>query len=79
MSKKKLILLALLAIITASCKKVDPLRYKGCLIVEKSDFPYFLFTVKLTPSLRDSLKTDYYSFYTNKYEWDKYEKGDTIK
>ena len=76
---KKLILLTLLAIMIASCTKVDPLRYKGCFIVDKSDIPYFFFTVKLTTPLRDSLKTDYYSFYTNKYEWDKYEKGDTIK
>lgn len=76
---KKLFLLALLAVIMAGCTKIDPLRYKGCLIVEKSDIPDFLFMVKLTPSLRDSLKTDYYTFYTNKYEWDKYEKGDTIR
>ena len=76
---KKLIILALLAIMIAGCTKVDPLRYRGCLIVDKYDFPYFFFTVKLTPSLRDSLKADYYTFYTNKYEWDKYEKGDTIR
>ena len=77
---KKLIILALLAVIMAGCaKKQDPLRYKGCVIVHKYDFPDFTIRVKLTPSLRDSLQKDYHTFYTVKYEWDKYNVGDTIR
>ena len=76
---KKLILVALLAVIMAGCKKQDPNRFKGCVIVNKWDVPDYYFDVKLTPYLRDSLKTDYYTFYTKKYEWDKYNIGDTIR
>ena len=76
---RKLILFLLLAIMIAGCTKVDPHRFEGCVIVNKLDMPYYHFDVKLTPYLRDSLKTDYYTFYTKKYEWDKYNIGDTIR
>ena len=76
---RKLILFLLLAIMIAGCTEVDPHRFEGCVIVSKRDMPYYFFEVKLTPYLRDSLKTDYYKFYTKKYEWDKYEVGDTIR
>lgn len=76
---RKLILFLLLAITIVGCTKVDPHRFEGCVIVNKWDLPDFYFDVKLTPHLRDSLNTDYYTFYTKKYEWDKYNIGDTIR
>ena len=76
---KKIVLLALFAIIICGCDGVDPLRFKGCIIISKYDMPYYNFTVKLTPSMRDSLHKDYKKFYVEKFEYDRYQIGDTIK
>ena len=81
---KKLLLLALIVMFTAvSCTPTDdtdPLRYKGCVVVEKMDFINgFGIRVKLTHSMRDSLDRDYDWISIPKWEWDKLDVGDTIK
>ena len=76
---KKFIIIITALLVLVSCREDDPHNYEGCLIVSKNDMPYYNFKVKLTPKLRDSLKTDYKTFYTVKYEWEKYEVGNIIK
>lgn len=80
---KKFMLLIFIVFITISCKPgfdKDPLRYKGCVVVEKMDFINgFGIRVKLTHSMRDSLDCDYDWISIPKWEWDKLDVGDTIK
>ena len=80
---KKLIFLMLTLFITVSCKPgsdKNPLRFKGCVVVEKMQFlDGWGIRLKLTRSLRDSLDCDYKWIAIPKWEWNKFNVGDTIK
>lgn len=60
-----------------SCTDVNPERYKGCVVIEKTDNLYL--RLKLTKHLSDSLNRDYMWICVPKWEIKHYEIGDTIK
>ena len=61
------------------CKEEDPLKYKGCVIIDKDTPCGYHFKLKLTDSLRDKEKSDYRIIYVPKYEYNLFNIGDTIK
>jgi hypothetical protein len=76
---KKLFNLVLAAILLGSwisCKQQDPLRYKGCIVVNKDDR---WLQLKLTSEMREELHKDYLWIYTTKEDAKYFNIGDTIK
>lgn len=78
---KKIILFVLILTLYSCLKEEDPLKYKGCIVVEKNIFKPEVGNVKLklTPELRSRYKKDYMWIGVVKFEKDKLNIGDTIK
>lgn len=78
---KKIILLALILTLCSCYDKEDPLKYKDCVVVYKTEDVPGLGNVqlKLTPELRKKYKKDYIWIGVVKFDRDKLQIGDTIK
>ena len=78
---KKLILLTLATLLTGCYSAEDPLKYKGCIVVNKENSAYRFGNIylKLSPKLREKYKADYIWIGTPKWEYDKLNIGDTIQ
>ena len=78
---KNIILFALILTLYSCYKEEDPLKYKGCVVVQKSEDISILGNVqlKLTPELREQYKTDYIWIGVVKFDKDRLNIGDTIK
>ena len=78
---KKIILLALILTLYSCYDEEDPLKYKGCVVVNKNENKPSLGNVqlKLTPELRTKYKKDYIWIGVVKFDRDKLNIGDTIK
>lgn len=68
-----------MALILVGCKEEDPLKYKGCVIIDKDTSYGFHFKLKLIDSLRSKEKSDYKIIYIPKYEYNLFNIGDTIE
>ena len=58
------------------CKEQDPLRYKGCIVVDKD---CVWIKLKLNSEMRDSLNEDYIWIVTTKEDAKYFNIGDTIQ
>ena len=78
---KKLILLALTALLIGCYSEEDPLKYKGCVVINKAACAPCdgNIRLKLSPKLRKKYKVDYIWIGTPKWEYDKLNIGDTIQ
>ena len=78
---KNIILFALILTLYSCYKEEDPLKYKGCVVVHKSEEVSALGNVqlKLTPELRKKYKEDYIWIGVVKFDRDRLHIGDTIK
>ena len=78
---KKLILLALTTLLTNCSSIEDPLKYKGCVVIEKQDVkkPFSNIYLKLTPEMREKYKSDYIWIRVPNWEYNKLNIGDTIR
>lgn len=73
----------LLVLLLAGCTfkdERDPLRYKGCVVINKwTPLNGLEIKLKLTHQLRDSLSCDYMWISVPRWEYDQLNIGDTIK
>lgn len=78
----KKLLFVLLGFLVVGCTKKqesDPLRYKGCVVVDKAYINGYGIKFKLTNHLRDSISRDYLWIRVPKWEFDRFNIGDTIR
>lgn len=78
---KKLILIVLVTVIVSCYSVEDPLKYKGCVVVEKTNEPPVNgnLCIKLSPEHRKQHNSDYIWIGVPRWELEKLNLGDTIK
>lgn len=73
-------LLLFIALILIGCARVErPERYKGCVVMDKSDSKLYNLRLKLTIELSDEIGLDYCWITVPEFELNKLNIGDTIK